>query len=99
MKEKKSKKIKKGTNAGIQVLLCILAGGYFLFFTSKIWMPNNETLIEPTSLYARQVMDDELKKIDEELQKYENDMTRMRQKAAENEFMNIPELIDEELPF
>ena len=35
----------------------ILAGGYFLFFTSKIWMPNNETLIEPTSLYARQVMD------------------------------------------
>ena len=57
MKEKKSKKIKKGTNAGIQVLLCILAGGYFLFFTSKIWMPNNETLIEPTSLYARQVMD------------------------------------------
>ena len=39
------------------------------------------------------------KKIDEELQKYENDMTRMRQKAAENEFMNIPELIDEELPF
>lgn len=57
MKEKKSKKIKKGTNAGIQVLLCILAGGYFLFFTSKIWMPNNETLIEPTPLYARQVMD------------------------------------------
>ena len=56
MKEKKSKKIKKGTNAGIQVLLCILAGGYFLFFTSKIWMPNNETLIEPTPLYARQVM-------------------------------------------
>ena len=46
-----------------------------------------------------QELHDELKKIDEELQKYENDMTRMRQKAAENEFMNIPELIDEELPF
>ena len=46
-----------------------------------------------------QELHDELKKIDEELQKYENDMTRMRQKAAENEFMNIPEGIDEELPF